>query len=91
MSPAMQILNRAWLQLSDQSQNNLMMSSPVITTNSTLLVGDNYLGYQSMGTENINGIDSPVEITRLASRIDLVSLKTSFTKRRIDEPYCSDR
>ena len=70
-------------QLSDQSQNNLMMSSPVITTNSTLLVGDNYLGYQSMGTENINGIDSPVEITRLASRIDLVSLKTSFTKEEL--------
>ena len=43
-------------QLADQSQSNLVMSSPVITTQAPLVKGDNYLGYASMGSENINGI-----------------------------------
>ena len=33
-----------------------------------------------MGSENINGIAEPVEITRLAARLDLVNVKTDFTK-----------
>ena len=32
-------------QLADQSQSNLVMSSPVITTQAPLVKGDNYLGY----------------------------------------------
>ena len=67
-------------QLADQSQSNLVMSSPVITTQAPLVKGDNYLGYASMGSENINGIAEPVEITRLAARLDLVNVKTDFTK-----------
>ena len=47
-------------QLADQSQSNLVMSSPVITTQAPLVKGDNYLGYASMGSENINGIAEPV-------------------------------
>lgn len=77
--------------LADQTQDNLVMSSPVIVSNNTLVAGDNYLGYENAIT-NINGIDSPVEITRLAARIDMVSLKTTFTRTalvnrtvRIDE------
>lgn len=38
-------------QLADQSQSNLVMSSPVITTQAPLVKGDNYLGYASMGSE----------------------------------------
>lgn len=67
-------------QLADQSQSNLVMSSPVITTQAPLVKGYNYLGYASMGSENINGIAEPVEITRLAARLDLVNVKTDFTK-----------
>lgn len=67
-------------QLSDQSQDNLVMSSPVIETQKPLVKGDNYLGYSSKGAENINGIAEPVEITRLAARLDLVNAKTDFTK-----------
>lgn len=66
--------------LENQKQDNLVMSSQVITTQSALVKGDNYLGFSSQGTSNINGIDKPVEITRLAARIDMISAKTNFTK-----------
>lgn len=66
-------------QLADQSQDNLIMSSQVIETQKALGM-DNYLGYSTMGDENVNGISEPVEITRLAARIDLVNAKTNFTK-----------
>lgn len=78
--------------LADQSQDNLVMSSQVITTEKTLVADENYLGYTSMGEENINGISQPLEITRLVARLDLVDAKTKFTKEslidrsvRIDE------
>ena len=74
-------------QLADQSQSNLVMSSPVITTQAPLVKGDNYLGYASMGSENINGIAEPVEITRLAARLDLVNVKTDFTKNTSAQSY----
>ena len=66
--------------LNDQSQNSLTMSSQVISTEKSLVAGDNYLGYTSMGTENIIGISQPLEITRLVARLDLVDAKTKFTK-----------
>ena len=77
---AIPISNPSWHNFADQSQSNLVMSSPVITTQAPLVKGDNYLGYASMGSENINGIAEPVEITRLAARLDLVNVKTDFTK-----------
>ena len=40
-------------QLADQSQSNLVMSSPVITTQAPLVKGDNYLGYASCGKESV--------------------------------------
>ena len=80
MLRAIPISNPSWRNLPDQSQSNLVMSSPVITTQAPLVKGDNYLGYASMGSENINGIAEPVEITRLAARLDLVNVKTDFTK-----------
>lgn len=66
--------------LENQKQDNLVMSSQMITTQAPLIKGDNYLGFATQGTSNINAIDKPLEITRLAARIDMISLKTNFTK-----------
>lgn len=63
-------------QLSDQSQNNLTMSAQVIAANANLIDGDNYIGYSTQ--DNINDISSPLELTRLAARIELVSASTNF-------------
>lgn len=65
-------------ELADQEQGNLTMSSQVIVTETSLSAGDNYLGYTTMGENNVNGISEPVELTRLAARIDLVNVRTSF-------------
>lgn len=66
--------------LADQSQTNLAMSTQVIETTRPLAVGDeNYLGYTSMGENNINGIAKPLELTRLAARLDVVNVRTNFT------------
>ena len=67
-------------QLAGQRQDNLTMSSRVISTEKALVAGDNYLGYSSMGDGNINGIASPIEITRLPARLDLANVRTDFTK-----------
>ncbi len=63
-------------QLSDQSQSNLAMSAYVIAANASLVDGDNYIGYATQ--DNINGISSPLELTRLAARIELVGATTNF-------------
>lgn len=67
--------------LDDQSQTSLAMSTQVIETTKPLVVGDeNYLGYTSMGENNINNISTPLELTRLAARLDVVGIKTKFTR-----------
>lgn len=63
-------------QLSDQSQSNLAMSAQVIASNDRLDEGDNYIGYATQ--TNINNISSPLELTRLAARIELRSASTDF-------------
>lgn len=68
--------------LSSQSQSNLSMSSQLISTISPLKEGDNYLGYS--GVENINGISSPILVTRLASRVDVVGISTIFAGTKLD-------
>lgn len=74
-------LQSALCSLSEQSQSNLTMSSQEIITSQPLVAGDdNYLGYSSMGEANINGISSPLELTRLAARLDVVNIKTNFTR-----------
>lgn len=62
--------------LSDQKTSSLTMSCQTITTTEPLEVGDNYIGYSSV--TNINGINTPIEVTRLAARIDLKSFATNF-------------
>lgn len=70
-------LEAALCQLSSQEQDNLTMSSRVIETEESLVAGDeNYIGYESMGKNNINGISTPLELTRL----DVVGIKTNFTR-----------
>lgn len=67
--------------LDDQLQTSLAMSTQVIETTKPLVVGDeNYLGYTSMGENNINNISTPLELTRLAARLDVVGIKTKFTR-----------
>lgn len=74
-------LEAALCQLSSQEQDNLTMSSLVIETEESLVAGDeNYIGYESMGEGNINGISKPLELTRLAARLDVVGIKTNFTR-----------
>lgn len=74
-------LEAALCQLSSQVQDNLTMSSLVIETEESLVAGDeNYIGYESMGEGNINGISKPLELTRLAARLDVVGIKTNFTR-----------
>lgn len=71
--------------LSDQSTSNLTMSSQVITTKSPLTEGDNYLGYSSVGESgNINGITTPLEVTRLVARVDLIGLRTEFAGTKLE-------
>ena len=74
-------LEAALCQLSSQEQDNLTMSSRVIETEESLVAGDeNYIGYESIGKNNINGISTPLELTRLAARLDVVGIKTNFTR-----------
>lgn len=84
-------------ELSAQSQTNLTMSSQVITSTTALSKNDNYLGYESMGAANINGISSPLEITRLAARLELLRFDTRFVSSklsgrsvRVDEIYIAN-
>lgn len=72
------------VQLAAQSQSNLTMSSQVIVTENALKKGDNYLGYASMGADNINGISKPVEVTRLVARVELAQVSTRFDGTKLD-------
>lgn len=71
-------LQAQMLDLSSQSQTNLTMSSQTIVTQSALTGDDNYLGYEDLGDQNIDGIFEPILLTRVAARIDLVNISTRF-------------
>lgn len=79
-------------QLSDQSQDNLTMSTKLIVTKSELSAGDNFIGYEN--ATNIDGLNDPIELTRLAARVEVVGVKTNFANSenvgrtvRIDSIY----
>ena len=63
-------------QLADQSQTNLAMSAQVIAADAALTDGDNYIGYTSQ--TNINNLNTPLELTRLAARVELAGATTNF-------------
>lgn len=73
----------ALVDLSSQSQTNLAMSSRVIDTEKALIAGDNYLGYTSMGADNVNGISSPLYLTRIPARVDLRTVDTKFAGTKL--------
>lgn len=54
------------------------MSSQAIVTKSALTGDDNYLGYEDLGDQNIDGISDPILLTRVAARVDLVNIATRF-------------
>ena len=70
--------------LASQSQTSLTMSSRLIVTEKALINEDNYLGYESMGTDNVNGISTPIYLTRIPARVDLVSLETNFANSPLE-------
>ena len=70
-------------ELSSQKQDNLTMSSPVITTQDPLLLGDNYIGYGE-GYDNLDNLDEPIVLTRITSRISLVGTKTKFAGTELE-------
>lgn len=69
--------------LSTQEQENLAMSSPVITTVDPLLLGENYIGYGDEH-DNLDNLDEPIVLTRIASRISLVGTKTKFAGTELE-------
>ena len=71
-------LQAQMLDLSSQAQTNLTMSSQAIVTKSALTGDDNYLGYEDLGDQNIDGISDPILLTRVAARVDLVNIATRF-------------
>lgn len=73
----------ALVDLSSQSQTSLAMSSRVIDTEKSLIAGDNYLGYTSMGADNVNGISSPIYLTRVPARVDLRTVDTKFAGTKL--------
>lgn len=88
-------LQKALVQLSDQSQGNLTMSSALVATTSALDADGNYIGVD--GAQNLDGMNSPLLLTRVPARIDLISLGTNFAgsplegrRVRVDEVYVSD-
>ena len=62
--------------LDTQNQQNLTMSTSLIRTTTDFTEGDNYIGVA--GQTNVNGINAPVELTRIAARIEVNSLATVF-------------
>ncbi|WP_298547623.1 fimbrial protein [uncultured Parabacteroides sp.] len=65
-----------YARLATQARTNLTMSSPLISTNDALSEGDNYIGFSTM--ENVDGMNEPVYITRIAARVDLSSVEAHF-------------
>ncbi|RHO73803.1 hypothetical protein DW083_04650 [Parabacteroides sp. AF48-14] len=52
------------------------MSAQVIAADAALTDGDNYIGYTSQ--TNINNLNTPLELTRLAARVELAGATTNF-------------
>lgn len=65
------------VELSSQLQSNLTMSSQLI---SVILsdTDDNYIGYGTSQT-NVGGLNDPILLTRVAGRVDVVSIRTNFS------------
>lgn len=63
-------------ELPSQTQQNLTMSTPEIVTDSPLAKDDNYIGFG--GVDNVNGLGTPLALTRIAARIDVAKIAVDF-------------
>ena len=68
--------------LETQRQDNLTMSAPVIVTRSALEADDNYIGFS--GITNIDGLNMPLSLTRIAARVDIARIGTRFQGSRLE-------
>lgn len=67
--------------LQTQSRTNLVMSTRVIASNEPLAADGNFIGFAN--ETNINGLNEPVLLTRIAARIDVKSIGVTFTEDRL--------
>lgn len=67
--------------LQSQRRTNLTMSTSVIASEEPLAAEGNYIGFEDK--TNINNLDKPVLLTRIAARIDVKSIGVSFTEDRL--------
>lgn len=75
-------LQEVLAQLGDQQQSSLSMSTQVITTEYPLDNGANYIGFGAEQT-NVNGITSPLWLTRLPARLEVTGARTNFTRAEL--------
>lgn len=59
-----------------QKQTDLTMSTQLIHSENILEEGDNFIGFEE--ETNINNLNTPITLTRIAARIDVVSISTKF-------------
>lgn len=67
--------------LETQRQDNLVMSAPILVTRTALGVDDNYIGFS--GVANVDGLNMPLSLTRIAARVDIVRISTRFQGSRL--------
>lgn len=75
-------LQNAIAALSDQQQNSLTMSSRVINTGVELSAGENFIGYGDL--VSVEGLDEEIWLTRIAARLDILSIRTDFAGTKLD-------
>lgn len=69
------------VELSSQTPSNQPMCSEMITTDSPLKKGDNYIGFN--GIENVNGISTPIYLTRATLR-SLMKITANFFVAKLE-------
>ena len=67
--------------LTDQSQNSLTMSTRLITTKQHFTDGTNYIGFDDQ--INVDGLNVPIELTRIAARVDVVHVSANLASSPI--------
>lgn len=81
--------------LAANAQTNLVMSTQLIQTETALVSDDNYVGFSSV-TNNINGLNTPLLLTRVVARVELDGVYTAFNGDNvgrtvtIDEAYVTN-
>lgn len=74
-------LQGALAQLADQQQSSLTMSTQLITTAAPLATGNNFIGFPEQ--TNVDGINTPLWLTRLPARLHVTGAATNFTREEL--------